>query len=652
MPSGLGASPDRRWPGAGSGEPASPRQPVVWPTRSEAGADGESPDGRGRGTASARPGHCVASSAPLAPRGPEPRRRPTTDDRSTGGRRRRAHGPGSRRAAARRRTAPNPWVGCVIVARDGGVVGEGATEAPGGAHAEIGALAAAGDRARGATAYTTLEPCRHHGRTPPCTDALLDAGRRPGGGRARRSRPAGGRCRDHPAARPRCHRRRRRRRRRARTTWPPTSSTAARARLRRGQDRDEPRRPHRRARRFLALDHRARGPGRRPRAAGRLAGGGGGRRHRVRRSAPAHRPRRGAAARAPAAPGRARRPRPRARPGPLFDAAAPTLVVTTTAASDAAQHAWLAAGAKVLVVPARRRPRRRPAWPSSRRWRASECSRRWSRAAGGWRGPRRRGPRRSPRRVRRPGAARPRRPSRVRRRRAGHPRRRPAARAGRRHPPRPRRPPRLRARRRGARRPDVHRHRRGARHRTGGRSHEGGARLEITAATVLDDATIGASIAVNGCCLTVVELHVPAGGRPTRSPRPSTAPRSAPSRRATRSTSNARCAPPTGSAGTSCRDTSTASAPCATARPCPTARPASRSRRHLGAALRRREGIDHRRRHQPHRAPRRRRRATFAVAVIPHTLAVTTLGAERPATPSTSKSTCWPSTSNAWSSPP
>jgi diaminohydroxyphosphoribosylaminopyrimidine deaminase/5-amino-6-(5-phosphoribosylamino)uracil reductase len=78
-------------------------------------------------------------------------------------------------AGARRRTAPNPWVGCVLV-RDGEVVGEGATLPPGGAHAEAEALGAAGERARGATAYVTLEPCSHHGRTAPCADALLDAG--------------------------------------------------------------------------------------------------------------------------------------------------------------------------------------------------------------------------------------------------------------------------------------------------------------------------------------------------------------------------------------------------------------------------------------------------------------------------------------------
>jgi diaminohydroxyphosphoribosylaminopyrimidine deaminase/5-amino-6-(5-phosphoribosylamino)uracil reductase len=78
-------------------------------------------------------------------------------------------------AAARRRTPPNPWVGCVLV-RDGVIVGEGASEPPGRAHAEAGALREAGERARGATAYVTLEPCSHHGRTPPCADALVDAG--------------------------------------------------------------------------------------------------------------------------------------------------------------------------------------------------------------------------------------------------------------------------------------------------------------------------------------------------------------------------------------------------------------------------------------------------------------------------------------------
>ena len=72
-------------------------------------------------------------------------------------------------------TTPNPRVGCVVV-RDGAVVGEGWHERAGGPHAEVNALKAAGDRARGATAYISLEPCHHHGRTPPCDEALIGAG--------------------------------------------------------------------------------------------------------------------------------------------------------------------------------------------------------------------------------------------------------------------------------------------------------------------------------------------------------------------------------------------------------------------------------------------------------------------------------------------
>ncbi len=72
-------------------------------------------------------------------------------------------------------TTPNPRVGCVIVRGDA-VVGEGWHEHAGGLHAEVNALQAAGDRTRGATAYISLEPCHHHGRTPPCDEALIGGG--------------------------------------------------------------------------------------------------------------------------------------------------------------------------------------------------------------------------------------------------------------------------------------------------------------------------------------------------------------------------------------------------------------------------------------------------------------------------------------------
>lgn len=72
-------------------------------------------------------------------------------------------------------TSPNPMVGCVVVNNDV-VVGEGWHEQAGGPHAEIVALQRAGQAARGATVYVTLEPCAHHGRTPPCTDALISHG--------------------------------------------------------------------------------------------------------------------------------------------------------------------------------------------------------------------------------------------------------------------------------------------------------------------------------------------------------------------------------------------------------------------------------------------------------------------------------------------
>jgi diaminohydroxyphosphoribosylaminopyrimidine deaminase / 5-amino-6-(5-phosphoribosylamino)uracil reductase len=83
-------------------------------------------------------------------------------------------------ATVRATTSPNPWVGSVVVPPSGGAGGAavfvGATAPPGGPHAEVVALAAAGAAARGATLYATLEPCVHHGRTPPCTEAIVAAG--------------------------------------------------------------------------------------------------------------------------------------------------------------------------------------------------------------------------------------------------------------------------------------------------------------------------------------------------------------------------------------------------------------------------------------------------------------------------------------------
>jgi diaminohydroxyphosphoribosylaminopyrimidine deaminase/5-amino-6-(5-phosphoribosylamino)uracil reductase len=76
----------------------------------------------------------------------------------------------------RGRTSPNPLVGAVVLDAHGTLVGEGFHGRAGGPHAEVGALRQAGDRARGGTLVVTLEPCCHHGRTPPCSEAVMAAG--------------------------------------------------------------------------------------------------------------------------------------------------------------------------------------------------------------------------------------------------------------------------------------------------------------------------------------------------------------------------------------------------------------------------------------------------------------------------------------------
>ena len=280
--------------------------------------------------------------------------------------------------------APNPWVGSVVVGADGQIVGRGFHHRAGEPHAEVHALAEAGARARGATAYVTLEPCAHHGRTPPCADALVDAGVRPGGGRRPRPRRAGRRpghrqscgppgspSRSASAPRP------------PPAPWPPISTTAAPAALLPAEDGGVARRPHGRRRRHVAVDHRAGGPGRRPPAPGRVGGGGGRGGHGPGRPAVAHVPEprvRGRPDPLPAPPGAPRRRRP--RPGhraPLRPRAG-----ADPGAHDGGRRRRRRDGrGRTPARTSRRCPRRAVSTsaPPSTCWAGGGSSRRWWRAA-------------------------------------------------------------------------------------------------------------------------------------------------------------------------------------------------------------------------------------------------------------------------------
>ena len=432
------------------------------------------------------------------------------------GRRSRWRG-GRRRGPVRRITAPNPWVGCALV-RDGEVVATGATAGgPGSPHAERVALAALAAGTEPAARPPTSRSSRaHHGRTPPCADALIAAGvaRVVVGSRiptraspARASRgcaPPASRWCAASAPRP------------PRATSRPYLITAAPAArfVVKVATRSTAASPRPTARRAGSRPSR-RVPTRTscaptPRPSGRRG-------HRARRSAAAHRARLPAGDDVPLGPpplrvlldahGRV------AAAGPLFD---------TSARADARRHhrpgrpgaidAWARPAPRCrwsrprARPPARRRSRRdaRPARPGRRAQVLVE-------GGGALLGALLRRARRPARRLRRPSLLGvhgipalafdgPRDRSTTRRRchldvvrQLGPDVRLDYERAV----------------------PDVHRHRRGARHRARVTPNEGGARLVIEARTVLDDVELGASIAVNGCCLTVVAFDDDAavGGR-------------------------------------------------------------------------------------------------------------------------------------------
>ena len=403
---------------------------------------------------------------------------------------------------ARRRTPPNPWVGCVLVA-DGTVVGEGATHPPGGPHAEAAAVAAAGDRAAGATtAYVTLEPCAHQGRTGPCVDALLAAGVRrvvvaledpdphvAGRGLAA-LRAAGvdvevgvGAAEVRRSLAPYLHQRRTGR---AFCVAKTASSVDGRSAAPDGTSRwiTGAGRPRRRA-------HPAR----------RLAGGRGRRRHRDRRPARAHRARHRAApptpplrvlldARGPR-PGHRPALRPRARARRSSSPPPPRPPTPPTSGAPTAPRSRSSTPPRPASTCARRSPSS-PATASSRR--SSRAARGCTARSGG------------------PGSSTGSSSTSAPPCSATRPARR-STRPDRRRSPTPSGGPSSTSPRSTAtcasptNRPgpaDVHRHRRGARQVRVAPTGQP-ARLVVTADATRADATIGASIAVNGVCLTVVD---------------------------------------------------------------------------------------------------------------------------------------------------
>ncbi len=171
--------------------------------------------------------------------------------------------------AARGSTSPNPPVGAVILDASGAVVGVGATRPPGGPHAEVVALAAAGERARGGTAVVTLEPCNHQGRTGPCSRALIDAGIAAVHYSVADPNPAAAGGARHPACcAHRGDRRAARRRRRTRTSAGMAAPAANRTTPCDVEVRRHTRRSQRRRRRHQPVDYRTGGAGARARRPG------------------------------------------------------------------------------------------------------------------------------------------------------------------------------------------------------------------------------------------------------------------------------------------------------------------------------------------------------------------------------------------------